>query len=275
MENMREYWAREAEMMRDKSAVLGTNAGHSKGDDLEQTPIYYQAVKGDTVFSICGKYKISQADFKKWNGIDSRNTIKLGAKYIVGYKDDTSKPTPKAQIRQVVVTITNKKIGTTIINSYPDNSLNFKTPLYEVKIEAKDDTGKIIAKTFKAVRFGIAYKYKGGYEKPGWTGLTAYHKYTIKEWKADYLAGNPKDLPAGAFVVYGGFYIHTGARDITKATVGSVGCVEIDGNGAWEDFLKTLKEFSNASSEDALVNSGNMIVIYEKEPYPKMEEIKD
>lgn len=240
-------------------------------EDDSNEPIYYEVKKGDNISKICKENNITISDFKKWNKI-SNDVIKLGVKYIVGYKNTTS--SSKA-IRKVVVTVTNKKVGTTIINSYPDNSLNFTTPLYEVKIETTDSNNRTITKSFKAVRFGIAYKYKGGYDKPDWTGFTEYHKYIVQSWKPEYLAGNPKNLPPGAFGVYKGFYIHTGARDISKFTVGSVGCVEIEGNGAWEEFLQTLKDFSNAPSEEALVKSKKMIVIYEKEPYPKMEEFKN
>lgn len=44
MESMREYWAREAEMMRDKSAILGNNS-------LSQTPNNNNASKGTITFA--------------------------------------------------------------------------------------------------------------------------------------------------------------------------------------------------------------------------------
>ena len=274
MESMREYWAREAEMMRDKSGVLGTNMGDSKSDDLEQTPIYYEATRGDTVFSICAKYKISQADFKKWNGIDSRNTIKLGAKYIVGYKGDTSKPTTKTQIRQVTVTITSKKVGTTIINTYPDKSKLFRVPLYEVIVTGTDSDNKPQTKIFNVVRYGVGYKYNGRYIEPGYTGYFNYYKFTVKEWLGDYLVGHKDEVPAGAFKVNETFYLHTGSEDITSYTVGSIGCVLFQGKGVWVDFVTTVKRFANASSETQLAESHKMTVIYEQDSYPPLNEIK-
>jgi LysM repeat protein len=251
------------------------NLDNLSSDDSEidkngDEPVYYVAQKGDTIYKICNDNGITAANFRKWNKINN-DIIKIGTKYIIEYKKSSKAP---QKIRQVIVTITKNQVGITIINSYSDTSLRFKAPLYEVKVESKNESGELLSKSFKAVRFGIAYKYKGGYDKPGWTGYTSAKRFVVQNWLPKYLEDSAKDLPVGAFVVNGTFYIHTGARDTAKYTVGSVGCVEIEGNGAWEDFVKTVKSFANAPSEVALTKSGKMIAIYEAEPYPKMIEIK-
>lgn len=250
---------------------LDNISSNDPSTDLDtDEPIFYVAQKGDTLYNICKVNGITATDFKKWNKIND-DVIKIGTKYIIGYK--TTSQSSKG-IRQVIVTITKNEVGTTIINSYPDASKRFKVPLYEVRVESKNEEGQLLSKSFKAVRFGIAYKYKGGYKQPGWTGYYNYRRIVVKSWNPIFLVDNDKQLPAGAFIVLGGFLIHTGARDITKFTVGSVGCVEIEGDGAWEDFVKTVKSYANAPSEDALTKSGKMVAIYEAEPYPPMIEIK-
>ncbi len=254
----------------DKIEYLNSDLAESEDEYDYNSPIYYEAKSRETIYSICHSFKITESDFRKWNNLGTNDTIKKGVKYIVGYNKNA---TASKAMNQVIVTITNKKVGYTKINSYPDVSLLFRVPLYEVRVEAFDSGNKKNIETFKAVRFGIAYRYKGGYEKPGWTGFTENHRFVVYDWNPEYLTGNSKNLPKGAFAVYKSFLIHTGARDTTKYTVGSIGCVEIEGNGAWENFVKTLKEFANAPSEDALIKAKKMIVIYEQESYPKMEQI--
>jgi hypothetical protein len=58
MSNMREYWAREAEMMRDKSAVLGvSNKSDSSSDFLKEDPAgqFYVYFTNDSEYMLFGK----------------------------------------------------------------------------------------------------------------------------------------------------------------------------------------------------------------------------
>ncbi|HAS45953.1 MAG TPA: hypothetical protein DCS93_36055 [Microscillaceae bacterium] len=50
------------------------------------TPIKHTAIGGETVYSICKKYGISQADFKRWNEL-TEETVYKDTTYIVGYSD--------------------------------------------------------------------------------------------------------------------------------------------------------------------------------------------
>ena len=53
----------------------------SSGDG---SPIYHTVKKGETVFSIAKKYKVSTAEIKKWNRLKGNNII-AGQKLIAGY----------------------------------------------------------------------------------------------------------------------------------------------------------------------------------------------
>ena len=265
MENMREYWAREAEMMRDKSGVLGTNTGYPKSDDLEQTPIYYKAAKDDTVFSICAKYKISQADFKKWNGIDSRNTIKIGNRYIVGYTNDSK----NANINKVQVTVTSKVVGETTTRSYADDSYLCDVPLYEVKV-----TGANKEYTFKAIRFGLAYKWNGNFMKePEIVGLAEAQTHVISGWLPKYLS-EINGFPKGAYIIYGGHYFHSGSTP-TFPNVAVVGCIGIHGRGEWVRFCDAITEMAGTDNELDIVRKGKLVVTIEAASKPPRKNYRD
>lgn len=60
-------------------------------------------------------------------------------------------------IQIVAITVTNSKIGTAKLTSYPyrPKRKKYQVPLYRVSINGKDKSGKDIEEEFKAIRFGV------------------------------------------------------------------------------------------------------------------------
>jgi hypothetical protein len=64
---------------------------------------------------------------------------------------------------------------------------------------------------FKAVRYGVAYKYHGKYNQPDVVGLFEQQTHTVSKWIPNYLLDSEKKLPIGAFVILEGWYFHSGS----------------------------------------------------------------
>ena len=60
------------------------------------SPIYHKVKKGETVFSIAKKYKVSTAEIKKWNRLKGNN-IQAKQKLIVGYSNNKTMVDKAAQ----------------------------------------------------------------------------------------------------------------------------------------------------------------------------------
>lgn len=67
-----------------------------------EEPIYYTVVRGDALYKIAAKFKVTIADLVKWNKISNPNLIYVGQKLIVGWTDTPVPPEPKKVYYTVV-----------------------------------------------------------------------------------------------------------------------------------------------------------------------------
>jgi murein DD-endopeptidase MepM/ murein hydrolase activator NlpD len=213
-------------------------------------PSYHEVKAGETIYSIAKRYGITVAEFQKMNGLKfGNNRVELGKKYIIGFTESTNN---RLQ-RNVIITVSDEKTTEKEeINSYPDHSMHYLVDTYWVYINGTTTSGQPVTYKFKAVRYGVAYKYNQ-YKEPTVVGLFQEQTHVIPTWKPKYLDDNDKGVPIGAFVISGTWYFHSGSEDTNSYTVGSIGCVEIAGKGEWTRFCKAIKELSGQSSETAAV----------------------
>lgn len=212
------------------------------------TPIYYTAQKNDTVYSITKQFSITQDDFKRWNTIGSNNLIVIGKQYIVGYKNS-------ANLSLVIATVGSTSVGTVTTRSYDDDSYLCEVPLYEVILKS-DGGDKIYG--FKALRYGLAYKWQGQFNSPTIVGLSQEKSYTIQGWLPNYLSEIP-GFPKGAYVIEGAHYFHSGnTKDYHPVAV--VGCIGINGEGEWVRFCSAVKALAGTNDENAIIKAKKFIV---------------
>lgn len=62
-----------------------------------EEPIYYTVVRGDALYKIAAKFKVTIADLVKWNKISNPNLIYVGQKLIVGWSAATPVPDPEPE----------------------------------------------------------------------------------------------------------------------------------------------------------------------------------
>lgn len=60
-----------------------------------EEPIYYTVVRGDALYKIAAKFKVTIADLVKWNKISNPNLIYVGQKLIVGWTNTPVPPEPE------------------------------------------------------------------------------------------------------------------------------------------------------------------------------------
>jgi LysM repeat protein len=226
------------------------------------TPIYYEAKKDDSVYGICKKYNISESDFKKWNKIDSKNTIKKGTKYIVGYKRSGG-------IQLVEVFVNSKIVGEVTNRSYTNDSYLCEVPLYEMIVKGRDKFY-----TFKVLRFGMRYQRNGlSMKEPEMIGLESAETLVAKRWYPTYLNNKP-GFPAGAYVIKGVNYIHSGnTKDYHPVAV--IGCIGVDGEGEWVRFCDAVKELAGSNDPYKIIKAKKLVVKIEGVKVPPMKNKRE
>lgn len=191
-------------------------------------------------------------------------------------------------IRQVTITITNKKNGVYEARSYPHDDINsngkielYEVDVYDIIINGKDDNG--IPQTFKhiAPRFMPYYnnrkKPNHEYKQLGWVnaGLSSARKITISRYNKNYEVHNRYSPGRGAIVLQGSFYLHAGPADRLDVGFGSAGCIEIIGNfDVFKSNIKFLSGSKFPTSDEAieeLVKTRNLIVIIEQAKVPDIK----
>lgn len=95
-----------------------------------EEPIYYTVVRGDALYKIAAKFKVTIADLVKWNKIPNPNLIRVGQKLIVGWADKPVPPEPEKVYYTVKrgdnLSSIAKKYGTTVTQLAAWN--NIKNP---------------------------------------------------------------------------------------------------------------------------------------------------
>ncbi len=136
--------------------------------------------------------------------------------------------------------------------------VRYEVPLYFVEVQG--------GRSFKAVRFGLVNRRE---PIPPATrhcdaGLTKARTVQA-EWVAGYSPHSFR-LPgrAGAWRVFRHFLIHQGS---TGSTIGgSLGCIEIVGNGEWDQFLALLENLAGAPCP-MIGRTHSLTVRVEEAPY--------
>ena len=129
------------------------------------------------------------------------------------------------------------------LQKYPDGTfVRYMVPVYAVEIVGSD--------TFAAVRFGLVNRRERTPAATRQCDAGLFHPRTAKpDWNPTYsphsftLPGRP-----GAWPVYHHFLIHQGSNGSTIG--GSLGCIEIVGNGKWDAFLARLEQLAGASCQE-------------------------
>jgi hypothetical protein len=147
----------------------------------------------------------------------------------------------------VVVTVTAEQTGTWPIAPYNhidglDQTSRYEVPVYKVTAGAKD--------VFEAVRFGLV-RIKQSTPRPSRrcdAGLSK--ELTVKPTWIPRYSPHSFQLPGrpGAWRILPnkGFLVHQGTARKTQ-TGGSLGCVEIVGEGEWDRFLARIEALAGAS----------------------------
>lgn len=99
-----------------------------------EEPIYYTVVRGDALYKIANKFKVTIADLVKWNSIKNPNFIYVGQKLIVGWSG-TPQPPEAEKVYYTVVRGDNlskiaKKFGTTVAQLVSWNNIKNANLIY-------------------------------------------------------------------------------------------------------------------------------------------------
>lgn len=99
-----------------------------------EDPIYYTVVRGDALYKIANKFKVTIADLVKWNSIKNPNLIYVGQKLIVGWSGTPQPPEPEKVYYTVVrgdnLSKIAKKFGTTVAQLVSWNNIKNANLIY-------------------------------------------------------------------------------------------------------------------------------------------------
>jgi hypothetical protein len=160
----------------------------------------------------------------------------------------------------VVITVTNKIVGSTTVRGYPNNvtdseghNVLYSVPLYEVIVSGIDADGNPTSQSFSAIRFGVYNELNG----PSVVGVNSgtfdlsWNGYLGGSWHVDGASN-------------GGIFIHPGPADITQSYVGAIGCVEISGGGQWNEFNSFISSLGGTT--------GNISVTFQPVDTPPLTD---
>ena len=167
-------------------------------------------------------------------------------------------------IRDIKLTIKSSTTGEQAVVRIGTTTERYYVPLYNVVLEAIDSTGKSIIENYEAIRFGVKYENGVAVVK----GLQDEATYTIREFILAYCGESPS---GDAWRIYGGHLLHAGPRD-PKLGCNMYGCIGIC-NGRMGELNRKLLLYSNAKTEEALVQSEKFIVYVEAASKPSLVPI--
>lgn len=152
---------------------------------------------------------------------------------------------PRPSIRPVRCTVTGNVVGRANVDSYDLTRKSkagriYTVPLYLMRLAGHDDSGKAVQYQFKVIRFGVGHSING----PDFiAGKSKQGVHTLK-WGGKYMGGKGCWRLSG----YRQVLIHDGADYPMKQAYGAVGCIEVTGPDAWEQFNQRVRELSGHSN---------------------------
>lgn len=177
------------------------------------------------------------------------------------------------RIYPVVVTVTNKKIGTWSIAPFSDREglekdAIYDVPIYEITVGA--------TQSFKAIRFGLVRRNQNPPPKQricdaGLSSATEAQPTWISGYSPHSFQGQARP---GAWRIFPKpakpFLIHEGPSDSSTMIGGSLGCIEIVGQDEWDRFLGMIELFARAGCS-SVGQAGALLLKIEKASYPTAE----
>jgi hypothetical protein len=155
------------------------------------------------------------------------------------------------EIRPVRCTVTDNIVGRAIVDSYDlyadsRNGHLYNVPLYSMRLVGRDESGEIEYHDFKVVRFGVGHNGDG----PDYIAGKPEGGVHALKWIAGYMGG----LGCWKLSEYQQVLIHAGARhplDTTRPP-GAVGCIEITGPRAWQEFNRLVAKLAGTTDLTAI-----------------------
>jgi len=180
-------------------------------------------------------------------------------------------------IRQIRLHMTDKKIGTTNMKSYPhwDGKTFYKMPTYRFTISGTTDSGKNNSKSLEVIRFGLQKKTPTSDVRV--VGLADKQTHVIKIWLPNYRVHSAASKEIGAWKVYDNFLIHDGPDNPKYDVYGSIGCIEVGGKGGFDEMNDYIIRLSGAEGKDrktkllAIGRSGKLVILYDKAIRPPLK----
>lgn len=175
-------------------------------------------------------------------------------------------------MNKVHVVVTAQERGDSFIYPFAHDLQVSELPVYAVptyKVLIRGDST-----TFRAVRFGLKYRSKGpsGFERTRVCDCGLWRlQDCIPTWKPDYsphsFTGGQR---SGAWVLRPNesFYIHEGVENTATELAGSLGCIEIVGSGAWDEFLETIERLAGGTCPNIGSHRRLRVTIHEAK-YPQ------
>ncbi|MFC4636451.1 DUF6443 domain-containing protein [Dokdonia ponticola] len=167
------------------------------------------------------------------------------------------------EIRPVEITITNTIVGEGIVKPYPDSDgEEYVVPLYRMTVTGEDENGQTQSYNFDVLRYGVE-RNESRNSGPRVVGLSDAQSYSII-WDPGTMGGE------GSWRVTGNWLIHRGAADPTTQAWGAIGCIEVCGLNAWDNFNNAIRTLSGSNSLSTIGNSGTLTVTYQSAQSPAL-----
>jgi len=168
-------------------------------------------------------------------------------------------------MRKVTITVTNTKVGTAKLMSYPEKPQRkkYQVPLYKVKVSGKDKSGNNIEEDFEAIRFGIKRTKTINAHIVGLQDAQSY----ILSWD------NIRTVKGKAWRVYAGFFVHKGPDYPSLGRYASIGCIEICGLSGWAKFNNKIKELTNCETEEEVSSNRLAEIVYQAAIKPPLIKV--
>jgi len=170
-------------------------------------------------------------------------------------------------IRPISITVGGTPIGQAAVWAYPygDQNIKYIVPTYPLIVKGTDTNGNTVSRTFEVIRFGARQEANGRIHM---VGLSDAQSHVVYRWYSDYMLHSTDAGEAGAWVVYGGYYIHDGPDDRFSGQFGNAGCLEVVGAHGFTILNVFLLQLSGANSLSQLGASGTITVTYQHATKP-------
>jgi RHS repeat-associated protein len=185
-------------------------------------------------------------------------------------------------LRKVTVTVGAMPTSSYEIKSFPTSTepIYYTMQTYPVWVQGTDENGNFVTNTFQALRFGVQ-NTTGNVKDSHVIGVGDAGSYSITQVKPNYHAHSFHSDQDGAWVIYGTHYIHAGPGSNDYA--GSLGCIEIVGNGGFSAFNNAIfnlaglgnSTVSNAQKMQMVAAAGVLTLTLRQADHPSLQPFLD